>query len=516
MKRIITLFAFVVLFANFSYGQFVERIVLGQTGYNEGIAAVETSNGHFIVLGSVYTGGANNSFNFSLTELDQNGNTIQSILGSSVTAIPLAMSITNTDEILVTGYYRASTTDNDIFIAKFTPDLNLIWFKRYGVTGGNDYGNSIFQLNNDKYVLTGTTAISGAAKPSITYLDTAGTILSEFHLNTNQFASPYYKASYLGDGRFSFNRLANLTCIVDTNNTILSNPSTAMGIYSIDSHKDFDGNTVIMSAGDFGGPTGGSLVVTRYDSTLSSVLMNKKYKLSGNNLNGVKITTDYQVGYGNYVIAANAESLSNGYTSALFFKVDQSGLIYWVNKYLPTGYVQSKFNSFIKTSDGGYLLVGYVGGSSSTNIFVVKTDSAGITCNMSNIALTSTTVTQISSTPHAVNAGTTNVLTQVNNVFNAATNTGSIICTSVSSLQDNDQIELNVYPNPMSDLLNIEVAKADQYILNVYTATGQLLLNTEFKNNYQLNTSNYDAGFYLLRIEDKNGNVQALRKLIKP
>jgi hypothetical protein len=516
MKRIITLFAFVVLFTNFSYSQFVERIVLGQTGYNEGIAAVEASNGHFIVLGSIYTGGANNSFNFSLTELDQNGNTIQSILGSSVTAIPLAMNITNTGEILVTGYYRASTTDNDIFIAKFTPDLNLIWFKRYGVTGGNDYGNSIFQLNNDKYVLTGTTAISGAAKPSITYLDTAGTILSEFHLNTNQFASPYYKASYLGDGRFSFNRLANLTCIVDTNNTILSNPSTAMGIYSIDSYKDFDGNTVIMSAGDFGGPTGGSLVVTRYDSTLSSVLMNKKYKLSGNNLNGVKITTDYQQQFGNYVIAANAESLSNGYTSALFFKVDQSGLIYWVNKYLPTGYVQSKFNSFIKTSDGGYLLVGYVGGSSSTNIFVVKTDSAGITCNMSNIALTSTTVTQISSTPHAVNAGTTNVLTQVNNVFNAATNTGSIICTSVSSLQDNDQIELNVYPNPMSDLLNIEVAKADEYILKVYTATGQLLNNTEFKNNYQLNTSNYDAGFYLLRIEDKNGNVQALRKLIKP
>jgi len=516
MKKIITLFAFVILFSNFSYSQFVERIVLGQTGYNEGIAAVETSNGHFIVLGSVYTGGANNSFNFSLTELDQNGNTIQSKLGSNVTAIPLAMSITNTDEILVTGYYRASTTDNDIFIAKFTPDLNLIWFKRYGVTGGNDYGNSIFQLNNDKYVLTGTTAISGAAKPSITYLDTAGTILSEFHLNTNQFASPYYKASYLGDGRFSFNRLANLTCIVDTNNTILSNPSTAMGIYSIDSYKDFDGNTVIMSAGDFGGPTGGSLVVTRYDSTLSSVLMNKKYKLSGNNLNGVKITTDYQQQFGNYVIAANAESLSNGYTSALFFKVDQSGLIYWVNKYLPTGYVQSKFNSFIKTSDGGYLLVGYVGGSSSTNIFVVKTDSAGITCNMSNIALTSTNVTQISSTPHAVNAGTTNVLTQVNNVFNAAANTGSIICTSVSSLQDNDQITLNVYPNPMSDLLNIEVAKADQYMLKVYTATGQLLNNTEFKNNYQLNTSNYDAGFYLLRIEDKNGNVQALRKLIKP
>lgn len=514
MTKIITIIAFIVLCINTSYSQFGERIVLGQIGYNEGIAAVETSNGHFIVLGSVYTGG--NSFNFSLTELDQNGNTIQSKLGSSVTAVPLAMNITNTGEILVSGYYMASTTDNDIFIAKFTPDLNLIWFKRYGVTGGNDYGNSIFQLNNDKYVLTGTTAIGGAAKPSITYLDTAGTILSEFHLNTNQFASPYYKASYLGDGRFSFNHLANVTCIVDTNNAILANPQQAMGIYSIDSYKDFDRKTVIISTGDYGGPTGGSLVVTRYDSTMNTILLNKKYKLSGNNLNGVKISTDYVTQFGNYVIAANAESLSNGYTSALFFKIDQSGLIYWVNKYMPTGSVQSKFNNFIKTSDGGYLLVGCEGGASSTNIFVVKTDSAGFTCNMSTINLISTTVTQLASSPHALSTGTTNVLTQVNNVFNSATNSGSIICTSVSSIQDYNQIALNVYPNPMSDLLNIEVAKADEYILKVFTATGQLLNNTEFKNNYQLNTSNYDAGFYLLRIEDKNGNVQALRKLIKP
>ncbi len=514
MKKIFTLIILIVSLNAYSQSQFEEKIVLGSTGYNEGIAAVETNAGHYIVLGSVYTGG--NSFNFSLTELDQNGNSIQSKLGSSVSAVPLAMNITNTGEILVTGYYMASTTDNDIFIAKFTTDLNLIWFKRYGVTGGNDYGNSIFQLNNDKYVLTGTTAIGGAANPSITYLDTAGTILNEFHLNTNQFASPYYKASYLGDGRFSFNHLANLTCIVDTNNTIITNPSTKMGTFSIDSYKDFDGKTVIMSYGDYGGPTGGSLVVTRYDSTLSTVLMNKKYKFSGNNLSGVKITTDYQQQFGNYVVAANAESLSSGYSSALFFKIDQSGLIYWVNKYLPTGYVQSKFNSFIKTSDGGYLLVGYVGGSSSTNIFAVKTDSAGISCSMSTIALTNTTVTPIPSTPHALSTGITNVLTQVNNVFNAATNSGSIICTSVSSVEENETIALNVYPNPMSDVLKIEVENQENYILKMYTATGQQILNTTFRNKLQLNTNNYTTGFYLLRIEDQNGNVQGLCKLIKP
>ena len=493
---------------------FEEKIVVGTTGYNEAIAAVETNVGHYIVLGSVYTGGS--SFNFSLTELDQNGNTIQSKLGSAITAVPLAMSMTNTGEILVTGYYMASTTDNDIFIAKFSSALDLIWLKRYGVTNGNDYGNSIFQLNNDKYVLTGTTAIGGSAKPSITYLDTAGTILSEFHLNTNQFASPYYKASYLGDGRFSFNHLANITCIVDTNNAILANPQQAMGIYSIDSYKDFDGKTVIMSAGDYGSPTGGSLVGTRYDSTMSTVLLNKKYKLSGNNLNGVKITTDNITQFGNYVIAANAESLSNGYTSALFMKVDQSGIIYWTRKYLPSGAAQSKFNSFIKTTDGGYLLVGAVGGSSSTDQFVVKTDSAGMSCNMTNISLTSSTVTQVASSPHSLSTGTTNLLTQVNQVFNSSTNTGSIICSNISAVQENEMIGLNVFPNPMSDLLNIEVANADQYILKIYTATGQLLSNSSFRNKIQLNTNNYVAGFYLLRIEDKNGNVQALRKLIKP
>jgi hypothetical protein len=95
---------------------------------------------------------------------------------------------------------------------------------------------------------------------------------------------------------------------------------------------------------------------------------------------------------------------------------------------------------------------------------------------MSTIALTNTTVTQISATPHSLNSGTTNVLTQVNNVFNAATNNGSFICTSISSLQENDAIELNVYPNPLNDVLNIEVEKQENYILKMYTATGQQVL----------------------------------------
>ena len=83
-------------------------------------------------------------------------------------------------------------------------------------------------------------------------------------------------------------------------------------------------------------------------------------------------------------------------------------------------------------------------------------------------------------------------------------------------MQENDAIELNVYPNPLNDVLNIEVEKQENYILKMYTATGQQILNTMFRNKLQLNTNNYAAGFYLLRIEDQNGNVQASRKLVKP
>jgi hypothetical protein len=135
---------------------------------------------------------------------------------------------------------------------------------------------------------------------------------------------------------------------------------------------------------------------------------------------------------------------------------------------------------------------------------------------MSTIALTTTTVTPISASAHALSSGTTNVLTQVNNLFNAATNNGTTICSSTSSVIENDAISLSVYPNPMNDLLNIEVATQENYILKMYTATGQQILNTTFKNKFQLNTNNYATGFYLLRIEDKNGNVQASRKLVKP
>ena len=516
MKKIFTLISLIISLNSYSQIQFEQKIVLGAPDYNEAIDAVETSSGHYIILGSVRVTGS--TYNFTLTELDQYGNTVQCKMGSTVTVFPKDISITNTGEILVTGEYQVSSFERDIFLAKFTSNLDFIWLKRYGVAGGYDGGNTVFQLNNDKYVVTGhAKVVANASNPSILYLDTAGTLLNAFFLdNINQVGSSNFKATYLGDGRFSFINLNNITCIVDTNNTILANPPVGVSRgYSKDSQKDLNGNIAILSSSYNDTLTSYSTVFTLYDSLCNTMLLNKKYSRWANNINGVKISTENSLNPSNYLIAANSELLSNSYTSALFFKVDQGGSIIWARKYLPANLFESKFNSFIKTSDGGYLLVGSIGPPPSDQ-FVVKTDSAGVSCSMTNFTIDVSSPTLISQSAQNTLSGSIDSLQQLSNIFNPATNTGNIFCSAVTSIQDFDHIPLTVYPNPMNDILNIEVAKADQYILKVYTATGQLLLNTEFKNNYQLNTSNYNAGFYLLRIEDKNGNVQALRKLIKP
>jgi hypothetical protein len=516
MKITLTLISLIISFKAYSQIQFEEQIVLGAPDYNEAVDAVETSSGHYIILGNVRTVG--NTYNFTLTELDQYGNTLQCKIGSTVTVFPKDISLTSTGEILVTGSYSQSTfNDYDIFLAKFTPNLDFVWLKRYGFIGAGGSGNTVFQLDNDKYVVTGITSNGGTSRPSIIYLDTAGTLLNESFLdNPNNAAKPSLKANYLGDGRFSFVNLNNITCIVDTNNTILSNPPTGIiGGYSIDSYKDLNGNTAILSATYDDTLLSYSTVFTLYDSLCNSMLLNKKYSRWANNINGVKISTENSLNPSNYVIAANSELLSNNYTSALFFKVDSAGSIIWSRKYLPANLVESKFNSFIKTSDGGYLLVGSIG-LPPTNQFVVKTDSAGVSCSMTNFTIDVSSPTLISKTTHNILSGSIDTLPQLSNIFNSATNTGNLFCSAVTSLQDYNTIDISVYPNPMSDLLNIEVATQENYILKMYTATGQQILNSTFKNKFQLNTNNYAPGFYLLRIEDKNGNVQASRKLVKP
>jgi hypothetical protein len=74
---------------------------------------------------------------------------------------------------------------------------------------------------------------------------------------------------------------------------------------------------------------------------------------------------------------------------------------------------------------------------------------------------------------------------------------------NVSELSDSD---FDVYPNPFSDQLNIEVYTNDQSVLSIVDVSGRIITQMtiqEGQNRQVMKTSAWPAGAYFLRFENE-------------
>ncbi len=64
-----------------------------------------------------------------------------------------------------------------------------------------------------------------------------------------------------------------------------------------------------------------------------------------------------------------------------------------------------------------------------------------------------------------------------------------------------------MYPNPTTNLVNIQSEFTIKSI-TVYNIAGQVILNESTDHTtYRVNTSNFDTGIYLFRIETEEGSI---------
>ncbi|MEZ0129179.1 T9SS type A sorting domain-containing protein, partial [Flavobacterium sp. LBUM151] len=77
-------------------------------------------------------------------------------------------------------------------------------------------------------------------------------------------------------------------------------------------------------------------------------------------------------------------------------------------------------------------------------------------------------------------------------------------------VDDFKKLELGIYPNPVSDILNI---KTQEEVLNVtvYDITGKSI-NTKVNNN-QIDVSSFTKGIYIINIATENASY--VQKFIK-
>jgi len=88
--------------------------------------------------------------------------------------------------------------------------------------------------------------------------------------------------------------------------------------------------------------------------------------------------TVFQTNDGGYVLAGYTTSFGAGAADGRFIKVDSSGNLLWSQTYGGTGV--DDIVSMVKTSDGGYALVGFTRsfGAGGTDFWLVKVDSEGV------------------------------------------------------------------------------------------------------------------------------------------
>ena len=68
-------------------------------------------------------------------------------------------------------------------------------------------------------------------------------------------------------------------------------------------------------------------------------------------------------------------------------------------------------------------------------------------------------------------------------------------------------IKINIYPNPVTDYMYVEIDAAHNVILTILNLAGQTVANFETENNTMLDLKHLKQGAYLLHVTDRDGRI---------
>jgi len=473
----------------------------GSTDIN---AICENNAGNFVAAGYIFSGSQANA---TIMEISPTGDILQqNVFGSTATELPYAVVQASGGYYLVTGSMYDNFNDYDWFIAKLDSALQLVWFKRMGAVSGNDYANSCYEVSPNHFVVTGTTGLSGSAKPSTVMIDSSGAVLHEGYLNTNQFASPNYRGRYLGNGEVAFANLANAIAILDTTGTLIKQTSFNVATYTRDIQPAPNGGYAICGVAGYGSLQGSSIAFAITDSMLTTTNLLKRFNQNGIDLSVVAMEVDIA---GNYMLGVNAMGLSSGNTAPWLIKIDNAGNLISSRSYLPLGFQNMMLNKMIHASDGSYVIAGGTG----TTGFIAKIDSAN-SCFSSAVTLSTNTLSTIPATPHTPISGTISIINPQVNSIASGTLSPNYLCNPNSIAEPEIDFDIQVYPTLTSGILNIAISDANgqDFQLEVINHTGKLVMSKRFNNPTSLDVSSLNQGVYFCHIRNlSNGQKSSVR-----
>ncbi len=438
---------------------------------------IKSNDSCFVIAGSIYNS-TNLSNDILCVKINASGDTIWSKdIDMGYNDCAYTVQQTNDNGYILSGNTQLTPTSSRIAVVKLDSSGNLIWGNTYA--GGLTYNgaNTIKQMPDSSYILTGYVSDSTYAsyynglyysKPYLMNLNTVGTInwsktASYFITGIDVTVTPNGLLCYL------VNEYENKTIILKT---------------------DFTGNILWSNVLNIGGAFPPLVTLSKFCNTSDSC----------------------------YVFVLHKEYAP--FASSVLMKINNAGSFLWTKSL--SGYA----TDVVEAEDKGFMIVGngpvimYVTKSPTTKnpqIGIIKIDSVGngSSCvNQGSISQLTIAITMATSIFTTVAGGIINSLhlTTVNTILD--TISGCVNFYTIGGVDEKTtENNMLIYPNPTKDNLTIETNSDKEQRLEILNLFGQIIYTSNINKKAIVNTFAFANGIYILKLSPNKEII--VRKFIK-
>jgi hypothetical protein len=434
-------------------------------GSGQGINLKRTSNGGYIIAGNTTLGMGN--YDMSVIKTDSNG-TIQ--------------------------WAKAfGTVDNDEAYSIVEPEPGKFVFAGYMTLDAND------SLKNTEYI-------------SLNKMDSAGNILWNRLFGDTQIGGQAFSMQETYDHGFILAGLFWNSGLSD--GVFLLKTDSAGNFLWAKNYTGSPSNAYsVIQTQDSGFVLAGQCIVTSSDAdalliktdAAGNPLWSKRF---GGGVNGIdEARAVRETSDGGLAFFGTTSSTFNNNRDGYLAKTDANGSLLWSQTY--GGSLDDDGFCAEQTADNGFILGGsLVITGSQGKLWLIKTDSAGNNC-LTNGSINIEAVNPITTTPWqyadtfagadmSVSYTVSNVLPQYNRC--SATTTG------LNKYEP--AAEINIYPNPFAENLNIETQGSEPVEIVLYDITSRILLRQQVIKYTTINTASLAQGIYGYDVKNKNGVIK--------
>ncbi len=515
MKRItfLVMLAFIGLSVN---AQLEFQKTLGSANADMGNYVQQTSDHGYIIAGYATNFIAGAGQDVYLVKTDSNG-IMQWNKTYGGTNNEVATCVSQTNDIctgqlgyIIAGIVMTGTsyTYYNGFLIKTNSAGDTLWTRTYAT---NSYFNSVKQTNDGGFIVAGE--FMGATYPGAYLLktDNLGNVLWSkiYGANTATSLSQVLQTSdgnYIACGSNSSNSYGYILKVNTAGDTLWSKryAFSGGGTYSFVNsiQQTMDGSYILGGTNE--GGSNAYADILKINST-GNVTWNEQYGSL------VTVNSIQQTSNDEYMAI-----IVNGTSTEYLLKITGTGNVISAREYNTGG--ASSFGCLQLTKDDGFVMVGQYS-THNGDVYLIKTDSSGISCNGDiPYLMSSTTASAFMACPNLINSSASSTTGHFSGVVNSPSPILATICTTSSVGIDeinNNSNNISIYPNPANTTITIENSNfTKEQTISVFDMQGQLI-NTLVTNNKKtsFDISSYPSGVYVIEVRTEKG--VEVRKFIK-